>query len=145
MIAYLDTSAFIKLIIREPGSDEAASIWERARLITSSRLLYPEARAALAAAVRSGRAPSRNAVALRRELEDFWGDVACVEVTPTLASRAGDLAQAHRLRGYDAVHLSSVLEVEAAGTILVTADDELAMAARAIGVPTARVPAQSSA
>lgn len=82
---------------------------------------------------------------MRGELEDLWQDVACVEVTPDLATRAGQLAETHRLRGYDAVHLSSVLEVDAADTVLVTGDGGLARAAQALGVTTARVPTQSSA
>jgi len=135
----------LKLVVDEPGSDEVSRIWSGARLMVSSRLLYPEARAALAAAVRAGRVGPREAPAVRLELEVVWRDVACVEVTPELAARAGGLAEEHDLRGYDAVHLSSVLEIDAPDTVLVTSASGLARAARALGVMTARVSVQSSA
>jgi hypothetical protein len=110
----------------------------------SNRLLYPEARAALAAAVSVGRIRARALPAARSKLETLWRDVAPMEVTPALAARAGDLAEDHGLRGYDAVHLSSALEIDAADTVLVTSDSRLARAARTLGLTTARLPAQSS-
>lgn len=135
----------MKLLVDEPGADEASAIWNRARLTVSARLLYPEARAAVAAAFRAGRTESRGLSALRDELEGFWRDIARVEVTPKLVARAGDLAERHALRGYDALHLASALEIGAADTVLVTSDGRLAEAATSLGVTTARLPAQSSA
>lgn len=124
----------------EPGSDDATRIWLSARLVVSSRLLYPEARAALAGAARAGRVSARRLPSARSELEDLWQDVACVEVAPSLALRAGELAETYRLRGYDAVHLASVLEIDSSDTVLATADEELARAAQALDVTTARLP-----
>lgn len=111
----------------------------------SSRLLYPEARAALAATGRAGRVSRDRLPELRDTLELLWQDVVRIEVTPSLADRAGDLAEEHALRGYDAVHLSSALEIDAADTVLVTGDGRLAGAAQARGLTTACLPAQSSA
>jgi predicted nucleic acid-binding protein len=145
LIAYVDASAFIKLVIEEPYSDDVQRIWSRARLVVSSRLLYPEARAALAAAARGGRLGPHGLSPARARLDHLWKDVAYVEVTPTLAARAGDLAEEHALRGYDAVHLSSALEIGAPDAVLVTSDGRLAGAAQALGLTTARLPAQSSA
>jgi predicted nucleic acid-binding protein len=72
----------------------------------------------------------------REELEALWRDVNCVELTSQLARRAGDLAESHRLRGYDAVHLASFEEVAADDGVLVTTDDELLAAARARNLNT---------
>ena len=135
----------MKLLIDEPGADEASVIWNRARFAVSTRLLYPEARAALGAAARDRRFGRARTPVLRERLEALAADVAYVEVTPALAARAGDLAEAHALRGYDAVHLSSALEIDAADAVLVTSDGRLAGAAQALGLTTARLPAQSSA
>jgi hypothetical protein len=135
----------LKLLVDEPGTDEATALWNRARLAFSTRLLYPEARAAVAAAARGGRTGSRGVTTLREELEGFWRDVSRIEVTPALAARAGDLAEEHGLRGYDAVHLSSALEIGAADMVLVSSDGRMARAAEALGLMTARLPAQSSA
>jgi predicted nucleic acid-binding protein len=126
--------------VSEPGSADASRIWSSARLVVSSRLLYPEARAALAGAARAGRVSARRLPSARRELEDLWQDVACVEVARSLAARAGELAETYCLRGYDGVHLASVLEIDSIDTVLATADQGLARAAQALGVTTARLP-----
>ncbi|MFO7573056.1 MAG: type II toxin-antitoxin system VapC family toxin [Gaiellaceae bacterium] len=64
---------------------------------------------------------------------------------PELATRAGELAERHGLRGYDAVHLASALEIDAEDTLLVTSDGRLTQAAHSLGLTTARLPAQPSA
>jgi prevent-host-death family protein len=46
LIVYFDTSALIKLIFDETGSELAVELWDRAQLLVSSQLVYPEARAA---------------------------------------------------------------------------------------------------
>ena len=54
MTAYFDTSAVISLLIGEPSSASCARMWNEAARSVSLRLLYPEARAALARAERMG-------------------------------------------------------------------------------------------
>ena len=124
-------------MIEEQGSTEAVAIWEWSERVVSSRLLYPEARAALARAGRAGRIHLRSS---RDLLEELWRDVDCVEVTPEVAERAGELAEALDLRGYDAVHLASVVEVADAETMLVAADSELTRAAHELGLSVASLP-----
>lgn len=95
LIAYFDTSALIKLL--------------------ASRLVYPEGRAALAAALRAGRIDERAAQDLSavcramRLVGDDW----------QLAMRAGEIAEQHALRGH-AVHLATTLSIEGADMALVT-------------------------
>lgn len=132
MIAYFDTSAFLKLVISEPGSDTVAEAWMGATSVVAGRLLYPEARAALAAAHRARRIPVIQYARLRTRLDDLWADCAVVEVVAVVATAAGDVAEEHRLRGYDAVHLTSALHV--AADVLVCADGDLLQAARARGL-----------
>jgi uncharacterized protein len=50
VIAYFDTSALLKLVIAEGGAEHARSLWELAGEVVVSRLAWPEAVAALAAA-----------------------------------------------------------------------------------------------
>jgi prevent-host-death family protein len=54
-IVYFDSSAFLKLIVEEEGSDLAAEHWDRCDGSVSSRLAYPEVRAVIAAAARDQR------------------------------------------------------------------------------------------
>lgn len=54
MIGYLDTSAFVPLLIEEPTSQTGRRFWDDADVIVSSQLLYVETAAALAQARGSG-------------------------------------------------------------------------------------------
>ena len=134
MIAYFDTSAIIPLIISEPSSDRCNRMWNEASRVVSVRLLYPEARAALAKAERMGRLRPRQRVAAVVELETIITEVDHIEVTEALARLAGELAQAHGLRGYDAVHLAAASAVADSDVVLVTGDSDLANAANSIGI-----------
>jgi predicted nucleic acid-binding protein len=134
---YFDTSALLKLLVEEEGSDVAALSWDGADVILTSRLAYPEARAALASAGRGGRL-SRDAGAIaKRSLEGLWRQLRVVEVSPEVAADAGELAESHALRGYDAVHLASALAVLDDELLMVTWDDDLATAARREGLTVA--------
>jgi uncharacterized protein len=134
VIAYFDTSAIIPLIINEPSSDRCSRVWDESSRVVSVRLLYPEARAALAKAERMGRLTAAQRVAAIVELETIITQVDHIEVTEGLAHRAGELAQAHGLRGYDAVHLAAASAVADSDVVLVTSDSDLAKAANSIGI-----------
>lgn len=49
-IVHFDSSAFVKLVVEEDVSDLAAALWDGCDAAVSSRLAYPDVRAALAAA-----------------------------------------------------------------------------------------------
>ena len=51
-IVYFDSSALVKLVLDETGSELAAQLWNACDAALSSRLAYPEVCAALAAAGR---------------------------------------------------------------------------------------------
>lgn len=119
----------IKTVLEEEGSAIADELWARASARVASRLVYPEARAALAAAERSGRldqAGRRTAVA---DLEAACTAMVLVGVDWTLAQHAGELAELYALRGYDAVHLATALSVDEPDLVLLTWDRDLADAA----------------
>jgi uncharacterized protein len=132
LITYFETSAFVKLFIAEEGSSAAAIAWMEAEAITSSVLTYVEARAALAAARRGGRLTPDRLTAAKVRFEERWEEVEDVAATTEIVRRAGDLAEHHSLRGYDALHLSSALDADT--DTFVTADQRLARAARAEGL-----------
>lgn len=99
----------------------------------SGQLVYPEARAAVAAARRAGRIDDeiqRMAVA---ELDALYGELRIVGIDEPLARHAGELAERHALRGYDAVHLACALAVDADDVLLATWDRALNDAAYKTG------------
>lgn len=138
MIGYLDTSALVKLLLREEeGADLVGSIRDATDVAVTSRIAYPEARAALAAATRAGRLGPREYGRSKRELTRAFGSLAVVELDPRLAQAAGDVAERFDLRAYDAVHLASALVVDDGTTVVVTWDRALATAASAAGLDVA--------
>jgi predicted nucleic acid-binding protein len=46
-------------------------------------------------------------------LDELWSQVSVVEISEELTWSAGDLAEQHGLRGYDAVHLAAAVLVHA--------------------------------
>lgn len=135
MIAYVDTSTLLKLVIDEDGSDRAGTIWTSAHTVASVTLIAVEARAALAAARRGRRITAVQQCAAVDELDVLVADLHLVEPTLELIAVAADLAEAEGLRGYDAVHLAAALFVRA--TIFCSADAELCAAAGRRGLHVA--------
>lgn len=136
MIAYVDTSALIPLLIDEPGSDAAGDAWDRALRLVSVRLVRVEARAALAQAARTNRISSAQMRTFARELDQLLAQIENVEIDDGLVRSAGDLAEAHSLRAYDAVHLAAALAVAAEDLVVVAGDRALISAAQAAGLAT---------
>lgn len=123
-------------MIVEDGSELVAELWATSHRAVSSMLSYPEGRAALAAAHRSGRL---TLAACRRALKDFeslQAELSLIGIDVPLAREAGNLAEKFALRGYDAVHLASALS--SGGTVtLVTWDGDLRRAAASNGCAVA--------
>lgn len=138
MIAYFDTSSLIPLVVEEPGSEAAGRLWDAAERLVTVRVAYPEARAALAQAQRSGRLTPRRHRSARIDFEDIWAQLDRVEISPTLAQRAGDLAETLALRGYDAIHLAAAETVRDPELVVVAGDNDLLAAARSLQIATAR-------
>lgn len=133
-IVYFDSSAFVKLIVDEDGSELAAALWDGADAAVSSRLAYPEVCAALAAAQRArrlGRRGHRRAVGA---WDQFWAAVRTVELTESVAEHAGSLAAEHALGGADAIHLASLFAVGGDTTMFAVWDQRLRTGAHACGV-----------
>jgi predicted nucleic acid-binding protein len=136
-IVYFDSSAFVKLLVGEAGSELAAALWNGCDAAVSSRLAYPEVRAALAAAGRASRLNEKEQAHAESLWEDFWAATRPVEFTEQVAAHAGVLASRHALRGADAVHLASLLAVSATETVFAVWDDRLRAGAEAAGIRTA--------
>jgi predicted nucleic acid-binding protein len=138
---YLDTSALVKLVFDELGSDLAAELWDRAESVVSSQLVYPEARAAAAAAQRGRRITSATLRHAVDRIDELCTELDVIGLDSDLAYTAGDLAEAHGLRGYDAVHLATALSIDVDSMLLATWDGDLARAAITAGCSVSPPPA----
>ena len=119
-------------MIVEEGSELVAELWGSRHPATSSILSYPEGRAALAAARRGGRLIASAHGPAREEFESLHGELLLVGIDASLARHAGQLGEELELRGYDAVHLASVLAL-GGDTVLVSWDEDLRRAATESG------------
>jgi uncharacterized protein len=134
LIGYFDSSALVKLLIEEEGSNDAASLWDGADAVLCSRVGYPEVRAALASAHRAHRLTDDQLQQARGTWEDFWHALRLVELTGRVAQRAGDLSEEHALSGADAVHLASAELLAPDEPVVATWDSRLHAAASALGL-----------
>lgn len=134
-LVYFDSSALVKLVIEEDGSELVALLWDGCDAAVSSRLAYPEVRAALAAAGRDRRLSRTDRGRAESIWEDYWAAIRPVELTDRVSAGAGELAGRFALRGADAVHLASVLVLGAPDTLFAVWDQRLRAGATAAGVP----------
>jgi predicted nucleic acid-binding protein len=109
VILYLDTSSLLKLYLEEEGSPAVRAAISQASRLTASLITYTEARAGLARSNRAGTISTENYRTALGLFEGHWNRMAKVEVSEKLVRHAGDLAERHELRGYDAMHLAAAL------------------------------------
>lgn len=143
MIVYFDTSAIVPIVIEEPSSVAASRLWDEADRMVSSRLVYPECRAALAMARRLDRFGDDELRTAVGDLESLYQQLDIVEVTESLVRDAGSLAEQFALRGYDAVHLASAQLVHDPDTVLAAGDQNLLSAAEAMGLAISNLQSSS--
>ena len=109
MILYVDTSALVKLYVPEPESSAVQQLVESAEIAAISLVAYAEAFPALARKRRERAVDLKDYRRIIKEFNDDWDNYFIVDITEPLVRRAGQLAEKHGLRGYDAIQLSSAL------------------------------------
>jgi predicted nucleic acid-binding protein len=125
--AYLDTSAFLKLIVVERESEALRRFLARWPDRTSAILLRVEAVRALRRAGYDSRVgPTRRLLRTIR----------LIRLDEPLLDRAAEL-DPREMRSLDAIHLSAALSIGADLGVLVTYDERLGAAARTSGISVA--------
>ena len=140
---YLETSALVKLYVREPGTDHLLALATRSsdnRLAILS-LSQVEFRSAIRRRERSGEIP---AVVATELLDAFSRHLASRFVTQTITDFLLDIAcvlvDRHALRAFDAMQLAGYVVLRSSlgadTPVFVCSDQELLMAAKREGAPT---------
>lgn len=109
MILYLDTSALVKLYVEERGSDLVRQALGNCTVAATSQVAYAEARAAFARACREAAIAPEDYYRVIASFRTDWDNYLAVAVTDRIVYLAGDLAESQALRGFDAIHLASLL------------------------------------
>lgn len=140
MTLFCDTSALIKLYVRESFTEEMLAAAAAAPSLAVCRIAWAEAMAALARRSRESLTDAEVIDAVRQRLRTDWGDYVIVEVTQALVELAGDYADTFALRGYDSVQLAAARTLSAASRAPVQFacfDRRLEKAARVLGLEPA--------
>ena len=137
MIGYLDTSAFVPIMLVAESTNAAClDFWLTADTVVSTRLLYVEAASALARGERAGRlvgSQHRHATEL---FDRLFVEIEVIEVDEQLVRTSADLAYRFGLCGYDAVHCAAAAQLDAPDLVAASGDRQLLAAWRALGVAT---------
>lgn len=127
----------VKRYVAEVGSDEVATLVDRASAVGTVVLSRAEVSAALARASRMNVVLPDDARAALTTFEAEWASLVRVQVTEMLLVRASTLAWDQGLRGYDSVHLAAALfwqDMVGERVVMATYDRQLWEAARATGL-----------
>jgi hypothetical protein len=123
-VAYLDASALVKLVAREPESRALAAFLASVELRTSSRV----------SAVELGRAAARHGARAVAGVGAVLEALEFIELDAQVDTEAATI-QPTSLRSLDAIHLASAAAVADSLAAVVTYDARLANAARSLGLP----------
>jgi predicted nucleic acid-binding protein len=137
VIWFLDTSAFVKRYVVEPGRAAVLALHRGRRVLAAARVTEVEIASSLARAARRGLITSTVASDLCDRAAEDLRTYQVVELRPAVVAVARDLALRRGLRGYDAVQLGSALFLTSRvskALRFVTADGDLADAARDEGL-----------
>lgn len=125
-IAYLDSSAFVKLVVRETETAALRRFLKRWPRRASSALVRAEAVRAVRRA--GAEAVARTLTLLRR--------MHLVALDDEMLERAG-LLDPVTLRTLDAIHLATALSLQGDLGVVITYDERMAEGARALGLRVA--------
>lgn len=107
MILYVDTSALLKLYVREDESAQTLALIQSATAVYVHLIAYAELRAGLAKACRLGRVNDSQLRSLVEDADRDWARLRHISVDAHLVMAAGALAEQHGLRGFDSLHLAA--------------------------------------
>jgi predicted nucleic acid-binding protein len=122
--AYIDSSAVLKLAVREPETAALEAHLAACEGVVSSRLAILECRRAVR------RVPRTRAL---QTMDDVLEAIYLLDITPAILEAAA-ATDPPLLRSLDAIHLATALSLGDAQVEIITYDQRLADAARASGL-----------
>jgi predicted nucleic acid-binding protein len=121
-VSYIDSSAIVKLIVKEPESAALGRYLRSRHPLVSSALVRTEVKRAVLPI---------GAPALRR-VDDVLGRIDLVRINNSVLNAAG-LMKPYEIRSLDAIHLATAALFETTLRGLITYDVRMATAAQALG------------
>lgn len=139
-VYYLDTSALVKLYVREPGTDEMVRLAEPSsgHTVAILGLARVEFRSAVRRRERAGEVSHDAAAALITSIDVHLQSLYLVQpVTEAVLEEAAGLLDRHPLRAYDSIQLAGCLSLRARVSeppSFVCSDRQLLLAAQQEGL-----------
>jgi hypothetical protein len=137
MRVFFDSSAFVKRYVREEGTDTVLSWCDRATELCLSGIVLPEIISAFCRLHRGKHISSLQYRHLKAMLLADISDAVICDLTPPVMRHAIVSLESNVLRGMDAIHLGSALELEV--DRFVSADARQCVAASQAGLMVVQV------
>ena len=134
MKTFLDSSAFAKRYVDEPGSEAVESLCAAATDLGLSVVCVPEIISALNRRLRERSLSRRQYETVKENLSEDMRDVAIVNLTPSVIATCTTILEANPVRAMDALHVACAVEWGA--ELFVSADKRQVSAAKRAGLRT---------
>ena len=132
MNVFLDTSAFAKRYVAEPGSEKVISLCQRADALVVSVICLPEFISTLSRLIREKKLARTDYRKLKGGAMADLADIDICQITSEVLVRVISLLESHPLRAMDAVHVACALVV--GPDLFVSADHRQLAAGRKAGL-----------
>ena len=137
MRIFFDSSAFVKRYVRENGTDEVLALCDKATELCLSGIALPEIISAFCRLQRERLVSPLQYRQLKAMLMADIADAAVSELTPEVLRHAIISLENNVLRGMDAIHIGSAMELRA--DLFVSADERQCAAAAASSLKIVKV------
>ena len=134
MKTFLDSSAFAKRYVEEPGSQAVETLCMEATELALSVVCIPEIISALNRRVRERSLSARQYEAAKEHMSEDIRDAAIVNLTPEVVSTCTMILEASQVRAMDALHIACAVQWGA--ELFVSADRRQVSAAKKTGLQT---------
>jgi predicted nucleic acid-binding protein len=144
MVVYMDTSAIVKRYFEEHRSEDVIALWRSASHLIASSVAYAETMACIWRKVGESDLDSKTSQMLVTTFRHDWTSFVRIEVNDELNGYIDEVAAAHPLRGFDAIHLASALLIHGSlpePFVFACFDKALSSAAKASGLTVFPTPA----
>jgi hypothetical protein len=131
---FLDSSAFAKRYVEEPGSQAVETLCMEATELALSVVCIPEIISALNRRVRERSLSARQYEAAKEHMSEDIRDAAIVNLTPEVVSTCTMILEASSVRAMDALHIACAVQWGA--ELFVSADRRQVSAAKKTGLQT---------
>ena len=137
MKLFLDSSAFAKRFVEEPGSEEVEILCSQATELCLSVICVPEIISALNCRLREKSLTRRGYNQAKQHLSEDVRDTVVINLTPDVVRSSIEILETTPVRTMDALHIASAVAWGAA--LFASADHRQIAAAKAAGLITKQV------